>query len=221
MSRICRTSFMALAVGVLAGLTPYLPAQGRPVTPADQAAGRAWWAHVKALADDSMQGRLTGSEGYLRAAKYVVSQFDAAGLQPAGVNGYYQPVRFDVTRVLAGKSSMTLLAEGRGVPLVLGRDAILGSRGIQPKSIAAPLVFIGYGLHLPEAKYDDFDSPEMPIASLKGKVVVLINGGPGDLPAALKSFARTAPLEKPTPTPELWAPLAFPRPSRWISPGIA
>ena len=24
------------------------------------------------------------------------------------------------------------------------------------------MVFIGYGLHLPEAKYDDFDSPEMP-----------------------------------------------------------
>jgi len=178
------------------GLTPDLLAQGRHVTPADQAAGQAWWAHVKALADDSMQGRLTGSEGYLRAAKYVVSQFDAAGLQPAGVNGYYQPVKFDVTRVLADKSSVTLLVEGRKEPVVLGRDAILSSRGIQPKSITAPLVFIGYGLHLPEAKYDDFDSPEMPVSSLKGKIVVFINGGPGDLPAALKSFARTAPLEK-------------------------
>src|SRR5580658_9818225 len=196
MSRISRTSFIALVVVVLGGLTPHLLAQGRHVTPADQAAGQAWWAHVKALADDSMQGRLTGSEGYLRAAKYVVSQFDAAGLQPAGVNGYYQPVRFDVTRVLADKSSMTLLVEGRREPLALGHDAILGSRGIQPKSITAPLVFIGYGLHLPEAKYDDFDSPEMPNSSLKGKVVVFINGGPGELPAALKSFARTAPLEK-------------------------
>jgi hypothetical protein len=143
-----------------------------------------------------MQGRLTGSEGYLRAAKYVVSQFDAMGLQPAGVNGYYQPVKFDVTRVIAGKSSMTLLVDGRRDPLVLGRDAILGSRGKQPKSVSAPLVFIGYGLHLPEAKYDDFDSPEMPFASLRGKIAVFINGGPGDLPGALKSFARTAPLAK-------------------------
>jgi len=47
--------------------------------------------HVKALADNSMQGRLTGSDAYMRAAKYVVSQFDTAGLRPAGVNGYYQP----------------------------------------------------------------------------------------------------------------------------------
>ena len=196
MSRIHRTGFIALTVAVLGGLTPRLPAQGRQVTPADQAAGDAWWAHVKALADDSMQGRLTGSDGYLRAAKYVVSQFDAAGLQPAGVTGYYQPVRFDVTRVLADKSSVALLVDGRKEPLVLGHDAILSARAIQPKSITAPLVFIGYGLHLPEAKYDDFDSPEMAFSSLKGKIVVYLNGGPGDLPAALKSFARTSPLEK-------------------------
>src|SRR5580658_9587654 len=196
MSRISRTSFIALVVVVLGGLTPHLLAQGRHVTPADQAAGQAWWAQVKTLADDSMEGRLTGSQGYLRAAKYVVSQFDAAGLQPAGVNGYYQPVRFDVTRVLADKSSMTLLIDGRKEPLVLGRDATLGSRGTQPKTITAPLVFIGYGLHLPEAKYDDFDSPDVPFSSLKGKIVVYINGGPGDLSGALKSFARTSPLAK-------------------------
>lgn len=179
---------------LVAALAPQLPAQGRPETPADQAAGDAWWAHIHALADDGMEGRLTGSQGYLRAAKYVVSQFDAAGLQPAGVNGYYQPVKFDVTRVLAANSSLSLLVDGRNDALVLGHDAILGSRGSQPKSIAAPLVFIGYGLHLPEAKYDDFDSPEVPVASLKGKIVVYINGGPADLSAALKSFARTSPL---------------------------
>ena len=190
MSRIDRLVFIQLVSAF-----PVF-AQGLPVTPADQAAGQAWWAHIKVLADDGMQGRLTGSEGYLRAAKYVVSQFDAMGLQPAGVNGFYQPVKFDVTRVIADKSSMTLVVDGQSNPLVLGRDAILGSRGTQPKSVSAPLIFIGYGLHLPEARYDDFDSPEVPFASLKGKIVVFINGGPSDLPGPLKSFARTAPLAK-------------------------
>jgi Zn-dependent M28 family amino/carboxypeptidase len=196
MSRINRQSFIQIVVAILAGCTSPLLAQGGSVTPADQAAGQAWWAHIKVLADDGMQGRLTGSEGYLRAARYVVSQFNAMGLHPAGVNGYYQPVKFDVTRVIASQSSMTLLVDGRTEPLVLGRDVILGSRGTQPKSVSAPLVFIGYGLHLPEAKYDDFNSPEMPFASLKGKIVVFVNGGPGDLPGPLKSFARTAPLAK-------------------------
>jgi Zn-dependent M28 family amino/carboxypeptidase len=190
MRSLIRTTILAALLA-----TPAEP-QGRPVTPADQTAGQAWWAHIQALADDSMQGRLTGSDGYLRAARYVVSQFDAAGLQTAGTNGYYQPVKFDVTRVLAGKSFVSLLIAGRTEPLVLGHDTILGARGFQPKSITAPLVFIGYGLHLPEAKYDDFDSPEMPLASLKGKIAVYINGGPADLPGPLKSFARTSPLEK-------------------------
>jgi len=191
-----RTSLIQLMVAILPGVTPYVLGQGREVTAADQAAGQAWWAHIQTLAAGDMDGRLTGSEGYLRAAKYVVSQFDTMGLQPAGVNGYYQPVKFDVTRVLAAQSSLTLLIDGRAQPLVLGQDAIVPARGLQPNSVSAPLVFVGYGLHLPEAKYDDLDSPEVPFSSLKGKIVVFINGGPAELPLALKSYARTAPFTK-------------------------
>ena len=170
--------------------------QGVPTTPADEAAGKAWFAHIQVLASDAMRGRLTGTDDYLRAAAYVVEQFKADGLQPAGVDGFYQPVRFDVTRVVADKSSLTLIAGAERTPLVLGRDAILPARGQQPASVEAPLVFIGYGLHLPEAKYDDFNSAELPLGSLKGKIVVLMNGGPAELSGALKSYARTAPLSK-------------------------
>jgi len=163
----------------------------------DEARGKAWWAHVQVLADDSMKGRLTGSTEYEKAAEYVVAKFKAYGLEPAGVNGtYFQPVHFDVQRVIAEKSSLELVTEGKPAPLVLGEDAILGSRSPQPKSLEAPLVFIGYGLHLPESKYDDFDSPELPRATLKGAVVVVINGGPAELPGPLKSYARTAPFVK-------------------------
>jgi Zn-dependent M28 family amino/carboxypeptidase len=88
------------------------------------------------------------------------------------------------------------VVDGKTEPLVLGDDAILGTRLPQPETIEAPLVFIGYGLHLPEAKYDDFDSPAVPGASLKGKIVVYVNGGPAELPGPLKSFARTAPFLK-------------------------
>jgi Zn-dependent M28 family amino/carboxypeptidase len=163
----------------------------------DEAAGKQWWAHVQVLADDSMKGRQTGTPEYLKAADYVVSQFKTDGLEPAGVNGgWFQPVKFDVQRILADKSSLSLVVNGKTTPLALGEDAILGSRLAQPKTIDAPLVFIGYGLHLPEAKYDDFDSPELPAAQLKGKIVVYINGGPADLPGPLKSFARTSPFLK-------------------------
>src|ERR1700729_890431 len=163
----------------------------------DEAQGKAWWAHVQKLADPSMNGRLTGSEDYLRAAAYVVDQFKAYGLAPAGGDGgYYQPGHFDVQRVIADKSSMSLVVAGKATALVLGEDAILGSRGALVGKVDAPLVFIGYGLHLPESKYDDFDSADVPWADLKGKIVVYINGGPADLPGALKSYARTAPFAK-------------------------
>jgi Zn-dependent M28 family amino/carboxypeptidase len=163
----------------------------------DEDQGKAWWAHVQYLADDSMRGRLTGSEEYLKAAAYVVDKFKSYGLEPAGVNGgFYQPVKFDVQRVMADKSSMSLVADGKVEPLVLGTDALIGPRSAALGKIDAPLVFIGYGLHLPESKYDDFNSAEIPASSLKGKVVVYINGGPADLPGPLKSYARTAPFIK-------------------------
>ena len=188
--RLLRTVF------VLGSMLSCVGVEGQSAT-SDEAQGKVWWAHVQKLADPSMNGRLTGSEDYLRAAAYVVEQFKADGLAPAGVDGgFYQPVKFDVQRVDASKSSMKLVVDGKVTPLVLGEDAILGARSAQLKAVDAPLVFIGYGLHLPESKYDDFNSAEVPLAALKGKIVVFINGGPADLPGPLKSYARTAPLAK-------------------------
>jgi len=55
--------------------------------------GQSWWNYVKVLADDNMEGRDTGSEGLERAEAYIVEQLKADGLQPAGTDGYYQPVK--------------------------------------------------------------------------------------------------------------------------------
>jgi hypothetical protein len=190
-----RFAFVAALAGGISGLLMW--AQTGATTSNDEVRGKVWWAHVQKLADPSMNGRSTGSEDYLRAAAYVVDQFKAYGLTPAGVDGgSFQPVHFDVQRVIASKSSMNLVVDGKVTPLVLGEDAILGSRSAQVGKVDAPLVFIGYGLHLPESKYDDFDSAEVPVSALKGRIVVYINGGPADLPGALKSFARTSPFTR-------------------------
>jgi Zn-dependent M28 family amino/carboxypeptidase len=190
--RLRVTGLVAL-VGVVLHVAS-LPAQMTPAQ-TDEARGQAWWAHVRYLADPAMKGRLTGSAEYLKAAAYVVEQFKADGLAPAGEKGsFYQPVQFEVQRVIAERSSLALVGPGGAQPLALGEDAILGSRTPQLPHVNAPLVFVGYGLHLPEQHYDDFDSAEVPLASLKGKIVVYLNGGPADLPGALKSFARTSPF---------------------------
>jgi hypothetical protein len=56
------------------------------------ASTRRWWSYTKALADDSMQGRDTGSKGYIAAESYILEHFKKAGLSPAGIGGFRQPV---------------------------------------------------------------------------------------------------------------------------------
>lgn len=155
-----------------------------PAAAAD-ADGARWWSHVETLAGPQFEGRLTGTPGYDKAAAYAAGQFKAYGLKPAGTEGYLQPMKFSVQRVLSEASSAALVVDGQEQPLRIGPDLLLGARIPQPKAIEAPLVFIGYGLHLPEVGYDDFAGQD-----LKGKIAVYVNGGPGDISAALKAHSR-------------------------------
>ena len=47
---------------------------------------------LSALADDSMQGRMTGSRGAVMAARFIAREMRAAGLAPAGDSGFLQRV---------------------------------------------------------------------------------------------------------------------------------
>ena len=155
---------------------------------ADSPAATQWWADVSALASDGMEGRLTGSPGYDRAAAYVISRLKEEGLKPAGIDGYLQPVAFEQQIVDQDKSSAALVAaDGAIAPLKVGDQMLItAGAGPRPKSVDAPLVFVGYGLHLPQQGHDDFAGQ-----TLKGKIAVVLSGGPADLPGALKSNARS------------------------------
>lgn len=149
--------------------------------------GARWWAHVEALANDGMEGRGTGTPGYDRAADYVIGQFRALGLKPAGADGYKQPVAFVEQRIQSDRSSAALVGAQGEVALAVPGDLIFsGSGGPVPESIDAPMVFAGYGLHLPEVGHDDFAGLD-----LKGKIVVVLSGGPANISGALKSHARS------------------------------
>src|SRR5438874_13522565 len=76
-----------------------------------------WWSHVKVLADDSMEGRNTGSPAHKRAADYVAAQFEKAGLEPAGTDGYIQAIKFKTRRIVESGSSLALVRDGKTEPL--------------------------------------------------------------------------------------------------------
>jgi len=90
--------------------------------------GKSWWGHVKVLAADDMEGRETGSPGLRKAEAYIVEQLKQAGLQPAGTNGFYQPVKFVSRRIVEKDSSASLVRNGKAEPLVLGEDVIFSTR---------------------------------------------------------------------------------------------
>src|SRR5262249_26212753 len=130
--------------------------------------GNAWWAHVKFLADDKLEGRETGSEGLRQAEAYVVDQITKAGLEPAGTNGFYQPVKFVSRQVNEAKSSVALIRDQKIEPLVFGDDTYFNTRvDLSQEEIAAPLVFAGNGLQIPEKNHDDLAGLD-----LKGKIAV-------------------------------------------------
>jgi Zn-dependent M28 family amino/carboxypeptidase len=146
-----------------------------------------WWSHVQALANDGMEGRNTGSPGHKRAAGYVAGIFQKAGLVPAGIDGFIQPVQFKTRTIVEAKSSLTLIRNGTPELLSLGEDANISLRVEPVPSIEAPLVFVGYGLRIPERDIDDFAG-----LNLQGAIVVHINATPPSLSGPLQAHFGSA-----------------------------
>ena len=148
--------------------------------------GKAWWADIEAIASDKTEGRLPGSRGYDLAADHVIARFEALGLAPAGVaGGFAQPVAFEEQIVDHAASAGALLTAAGSIPVAMGTDMLIGSGGgPRPAKVDAPLVFIGYGLKLPG--YNDFAGVD-----LKGKIAVVISGGPDQYPGPMKASNRS------------------------------
>jgi Peptidase family M28 len=139
-----------------------------------------WWTHVKTLAEDGLEGRQTGTDGYRKAAAYVAGQFERAGLKPAGTKGYFQPVQFLRRRIVEAQSQVALIRGSSEDVLRFGDDVTITLRAELTPSVEAPLVFAGYGLSAPDAGHDDLAGLD-----LKGKVAVYISGTPANISGAL------------------------------------
>src|SRR5215467_9343453 len=148
---------------------------------------KRWWSHVEALANDRMAGRNTGSPEHQQAAAYVATAFQRAGLAPAGVDGYIQPVKFKTRKIVEAQSSLALERNGKTEALTLGDDANFSMRIDPAPSLSAPLVFIGYGLKIPEQHLDEFEGLD-----LRGAVVVYISATPPSLTGPLQAHFGSA-----------------------------
>ena len=85
-------------------------------------------------------------------------------------------------------SSAALVRNGKAEPLVLGEDAAFfrGLLNLAPQ-VEAPLVFLGYGLNVPEKNHDDFAG-----LNLRGKIAVTMAGRPEGIAGPLAAHAMNA-----------------------------
>ena len=145
-------------------------------------------ADVEFLASDWLEGRDTGSRGYLVAADYVASQFRAIGLQPAGERGgWFQQVPF--RRASNEKPPVvTLTIGGRQLVLQNDKDAsVRPSVTERSRNISAGFVFVGYGIKDARHGLDDYRGLD-----LKGKIAVALQGAPSGLPSDIEAHLNSS-----------------------------
>lgn len=146
-------------------------------------------AEVKLLASDYFEGRGTGQRGGELAAEYIATQFQIAGLKPAGDNGsYLQKVPMAGVTTLP-ETSLTIVSNGgAAMPLRYRDDFITSNQTLAPTSdFDADIVYVGYGIEAPEYKWDDYKGTD-----LKGKVLLmLVNEPPSSDPNFFKGPALT------------------------------
>jgi hypothetical protein len=151
-------------------------------------------ADMRFLADDMLEGRQTGTRGHEIAARFMASEFEAMGLEPAGENGsYYQDVPLRATRPDTAHTTLTLVQGGKEQALTFRRDFIAyGDPGRADTSVEAPVVYVGFGVTAPEQGYDDYAGVDA-----KGKIVALLSGAPPQFESTVRAYYSARETKAP------------------------
>ncbi len=132
-------------------------------------------AIVKVMASDEFGGRSPGSAGEQKTVDYLIGQFQALKLEPAGdKGGWTQEVQLQKLQVRPG-AKLSVSVGGKTTPLEQAQQINVATlRPVDHVAIAnAPMVFVGYGVKAPERGWDDFKGYD-----LKGKVAVFLINDP-------------------------------------------
>ncbi len=131
-------------------------------------------AHLNFLAADELKGRMSGEPGYDAAAEYVAEQFEALGLQPGGINGWYQNVPLLQRRIDVEGAAVTVHSDLGEAELAWKDDFVMGGDRVRDNTtVRAEVVYAGFGVHAPELGYSDYDGIDV-----RGKIVAIFGGAP-------------------------------------------
>ncbi len=145
-------------------------------------------AHMEFLADDLLEGRGTGTRGQVLAAKYVATQLESYGLEPAGTNGgWFQEVPFREITITPSACEFALVENGRPSTLKWGQDFVMSPNPLEQDARAeASVVFVGFGVVNPNRNYDDYAGIDA-----KGKIVAMLGGAPPTFPTEERAHSAS------------------------------
>ena len=136
--------------------------------------GSAYRAQVEGLASDELQGREPGSDGERKTLEYLEKEYLELGLQPAAGGDFRQDVA--LVEITGSSQSLSFHRGAGGMSLAYGDDMVIGTRRVQPQATVAgsEVVFVGYGIHAPEAGWNDYAGIDM-----RGKTALILVNDPG------------------------------------------
>lgn len=150
---------------------PYHAPTNAEITEADFA------YRIATLSDDRFAGRGPASERGEPAAQWIATEMEAAGLEPAGVDGgWFQPVALIESTLDEAVSSFDITINGEPMGLTVGEDVTYWSQNpVEAVALeASDLVYVGYGVVAPEYGWDDYAGVDV-----EGKTVVMLINDPG------------------------------------------
>lgn len=146
--------------------------------------------HVRYLASSQCEGRLAGTDGFIRAAEYVVNALASYGAKPYK-DEWLQLFEIETNQVENCTFNTYVNSNDARTLYVLGKDFVCA--GMTGRGYAdANVVFCGYGI-------DDKSYNEYKKVDAQGKIVMVLSGTPNHLPsniakqyASLRDKARVA-----------------------------
>jgi len=134
-------------------------------------------AYMAYLADDALEGREAGTEGYDKAAAYVAAEMEKLGVAPAGDDGtFFQTVPLQRSYRIPDNLSFSVTRTDTGEDLGFEMNVdqvVYGSTRDAESSISAEAVFVGFGIVAPDLGRDDYAGLDV-----DGKIVVSLAGTP-------------------------------------------
>ncbi|MCY1720813.1 M28 family peptidase [Prolixibacteraceae bacterium Z1-6] len=141
------------------------------------------------LCSEKYKGRLSGSPEYLEVARWCAAKFEEWEIQPANNGSYFQYFTNEFSEVKS--LGEVVYSNGNSKTILQFPEDYLPGSNSANGTVAAELVYVGYGITAPELDYDDYAGVDV-----KGKIIILEPG---------------VPYTKNDPVLAKWTPYAYHR----------